>query len=427
MIQKPFFGWSKPKIQTQRLPGTIGAPIALAMPEVLSLFVEKGPDAVGAPMVQTGDTISAGQRIQAFESSSAYTIAPAGGTVSRVATVTGDFGRVYLQVDVDTDADADIDDAFGQAAGDQTMDTLRQFLAAVPGALPLDTLADADRPIHTIVVSACDDDLVTSTQQFVLETREEAVKKGIAVLKAVTGIEKVVLAVPHDSIQSLGGMGAETRAVSAAYPAALPKLVMNDVLGIEVPAGSSCEDMGVCFVSAEAAANLGDAFETGRVPTTKIFTVINKAGEGRLVQAPTGTPVIHVLASAGIEVNDQDRVITGGPMRGTALYSTAFPIMPDTDTLMIQAADNVPLVSDYPCINCGECIPVCPANIQVSMLVRFLAAGQYQEAADEYDLLSCVDCGLCAFFCVAQIPIFQYIRLAKYELARIQQVEESNV
>ena len=61
------------------------------------------------------------------------------------------------------------------------------------------------------------------------------------------------------------------------------------------------------------------------------------------------------------------------------------------------------------------------------MLVRFLEAGQYQEAADEYDLLSCVDCGLCSFFCVAQIPIFQYIRLGKHGLARIQQVEESNV
>jgi len=233
--------------------------------------------------------------------------------------------------------------------------------------------------------------------------------------------------VPHDSIQSLGGMGAETRAVSTQYPAALPKLVMHSVLGIEVPAGSACEDMGVCFVSAEAVAALGEAFTSGCVPTTKVFTIINKSGDGHLVQAAIGTPVTHVLATAGIEVNELDRVITGGPMRGAALYSTAFPIMPDTDTLMIQAADDVPLVSGYPCINCGDCIQVCPARIQVSMLVRFLEAGQYQEAADEYDLLSCVDCGLCSFFCVAQIPIFQYIRLGKHELARIQQVEESNV
>jgi electron transport complex protein RnfC len=52
------------------------------------------------------------------------------------------------------------------------------------------------------------------------------------------------------------------------------------------------------------------------------------------------------------------------------------------------------------------------------MLVRFLEAGQYEEAADNYDLYSCIECGLCSFVCVSKIPIFQYIKLAKYELER---------
>ena len=59
----------------------------------------------------------------------------------------------------------------------------------------------------------------------------------------------------------------------------------------------------------------------------------------------------------------------------------------------------------------------------MSMLVRFLEAGQYEDAADLYDLYSCVDCGLCSFVCVSKIPIFQYIRLAKYELSRLQAIE----
>mgnify|MGYP001811919786 CR=1 FL=1 len=57
------------------------------------------------------------------------------------------------------------------------------------------------------------------------------------------------------------------------------------------------------------------------------------------------------------------------------------------------------------------------------MLVRFLEAGQYEDAADEYDLLSCVDCGLCSFVCVSRIPIYQYIKLAKYELNRAKDAE----
>jgi electron transport complex protein RnfC len=58
------------------------------------------------------------------------------------------------------------------------------------------------------------------------------------------------------------------------------------------------------------------------------------------------------------------------------------------------------------------------------MLVRFLEAGQYEEAADHYDLFSCIECGLCSVVCVSKIPIFQYIKLAKYELGRMSVAEE---
>jgi len=70
-------------------------------------------------------------------------------------------------------------------------------------------------------------------------------------------------------------------------------------------------------------------------------------------------------------------------------------------------------------------VRACPAKIQVHMLVRFLEAGQYEEAADNYDLLSCIECGLCSFVCVSRIPIFQYIKLAKYELDRAKASEEA--
>jgi electron transport complex protein RnfC len=59
-------------------------------------------------------------------------------------------------------------------------------------------------------------------------------------------------------------------------------------------------------------------------------------------------------------------------------------------------------------------------------MVRFLAAGAYEDAADLYDLHTCIECGLCTYFCVARIPISQYIRLGKYELDRAKAAEETN-
>ena len=112
---------------------------------------------------------------------------------------------------------------------------------------------------------------------------------------------------------------------------------------------------------------------------------------------------------------------------GVSVYAEDHPIQADTDAVMIQEKGTLEYISDYPCINCGECIRACPVKIPVNMLVRFLEAGHYEEAAQQYDLYSCIECGLCSFVCVSRIPIFQYIKLAKYELARTQPVEEANV
>ena len=145
-----------------------------------------------------------------------------------------------------------------------------------------------------------------------------------------------------------------------------------------------------------------------------------------LVKARIGVPFRDIFKACQIEVNANDRLIVGGPLTGTAVYSEDHPVMADTDAIMVQDYSDVSLASDYPCINCGECVRICPAQIQVHMLVRLLENGMYQEAVEEYDLNSCINCGLCSLVCVSKIPIFQYIRLGQYELAQIEMMEAEN-
>jgi electron transport complex protein RnfC len=290
----------------------------------------------------------------------------------------------------------------------------------------LERLADPERPIKTLVVRGVDEDLLVVTQQHVLNARSRDVQNGIRVLKQLTGIQEVVILTRREAIQGHGSIEGRIVGVEARYPAALTPLVMARVFGKVIPAGRTCEDLGFCFMSAEAVASLGFAFDSGRLPVVKTLTVIPKDGGMRLAEARVGTPVGEVLHRFGETIAAGDRIVLGGPMRGTAVPSPEHPVQPDTDAILVLDAGRAAQVTDYPCINCGECVRACPARMQINLLVRYLEAGRYEDAEELYDLHSCVECGLCSYVCVSKIPILQYITLAKHELARMRRPESPN-
>ncbi len=394
----------------------------MAAPGRATLLLPGRPEREGGAgvLLKKGVRVKTGQKLKIAETDTDYVISSVTGAVRSIATWPGDFGKVFTAITIDAVGPEAFDDSFAPLAGEPTLENAADFLASAAGSPCFKAFSDSEKPIHTLVVVGADADLLVNTHQYVVETENEALAKGIHILKRITGIEKVILALPGDRIQNQGHVGAELRLVDDSYPSALPRMIMKDVLGEVVPAQQTCEDLGVAFFSAEAAASIGKAFSNGRLPVEKTVTVIDKEGAVKMAVVRLGTPAGALLETFGIDLNERDRIIFGGPLTGSAIFSEDHPIGPDTDSIMVQDRDALPLTSDYPCTNCGECVGICPVLVPVNMLIRFLEAGQYEDAADEYDLHCCVECGVCAYVCPSRIPIFQYIRLAKYELGRSQ-------
>ncbi len=264
-----------------------------------------------------GDTVQTGQKLAPFKSSDAYVISSVTGKISAIYPYPGDFGKNYTAVDIEV---ADDQMAAPIADLEPTLEALQAYLVEAPGKPPIHLLGDPDRPIHTVVVSGVDTDLLVSTNQYAIRTEIHAIAKGIEVLKATGAVEKVAIAVPRDLIAGFGHTGAdELKAVPPDYPSAHPKLVLYHAFGVEVPADKSCEEMGYAFFSAESVAAIGKAYTTGQMPVAKLVTLIDKQCRVKVVTARLGTPVGAILNTAGIGTGDRDRLILGGPMTGTAL------------------------------------------------------------------------------------------------------------
>ena len=424
MIKRSFIGLLKPRLEYGSVADTPSLK-QIPTPKEITLLSNCPFDKKNL-LFKKKATVKTGQKLLLYKESDEYVVSSVTGQVSSISSYTGDFGRSYTAITIEVADNEEIDDEFKDISKDASLETVKNFLAFAPGNPPVKLFSDKDKSINTIVVCCADSDLLITTNRYIVKSDIDAVKNGLSILKAATKVNDIIMVASQSQMHELSATGEKVKQVNDTYPSALPHLIMKNILGKVVPAGKNPEDIGVCFISAEAVASIGNAFNSGQIPATKIFTLVNKDGSKSLVSARIGTPASDIFKSFNITLNENDRIIFGGPMTGSSVYSEDHPIQPDTDAIIVQDRDDIPVISDYPCTNCGDCIRVCPANMQINLLVRFLETGQYQEAADQYDLYSCIECGLCSYVCVSGMPIFQYIRSAKYELDRANTAEATN-
>jgi electron transport complex protein RnfC len=424
MIKRPFFSSGKLQLRYS-LENEVHQDVKeIALSKKVTFFLKTTPDDLEKPSISTGKKVKTGEELTLTSGNRVTSTVT--GKVLDVSPFIGYSGQSFISLAIEVEKQDLWDDEFKKVLDEKGPEEAFSHLGSLPGIANPASFADPENKIKTIIINGLDRDLLTVTNQFIVKTETEPLAEGIKCLKKITGADRIILAVPASLGAVAGKVGADVKVIDPVYPNTIPSLLIESTTGIQTLPGMDLGKKGIEFISAEAVAALGNLFTEGKTPIHKVLTVIDKNENLTIVRARIGTPAKEILTVLNIEMGQGDRLVFGGPMTGRAVYSEEMPVQAETDAIMIQDSAQIIPTSDDPCINCGECVRACPANVPVNMLIRLLENSLYEEAEREYDLFSCIECGICSYVCEMRIPIFHYIMLGKHEIALTRALEESN-
>ena len=424
----PFHGGVHPPEHKQQ---SSEAPIrAAGLPPLLRLSLAQSMGAPARPCVSVGQRVLKGQRLADADGAMSVAVhAPTSGVVRAIGPLplAHPSGLNGPGIELEPDGDerwielTPLDWRHADPA--QVLDTLQaRGVAGLGGALFPTHLKLARRGLDTLVVNGAECEPYITCDDRLMRERASGIVAGIALAAQLTEARQVLIGIEDNKPQAIAAMraacagsGFDVVVIPTLYPSGGAKQLIHLLTGKAVPAGRRSTEFGVQCLNVATLYTAARALEHGEPAIQRLVTLTGAVARPGNVEALLGTPADWLLAEAGRQA-DSDQIIMGGPMMGFALPDASAGLTQASNCLIAASpALFPPRPPAMPCIRCGDCAQVCPAELQPMDLHWFAKARQFDKARDAH-LFDCIECGACSYVCPSQIPLVDYYRFAKSEL-----------
>ena len=201
----------------------------------------------------------------------------------------------------------------------------------------------------------------------------------------------------------------EVKTLMTKYPQGAERQLIYATTGRAINSPMLPADAGCVVDNVETVISIYNAVVKGIPSMERVVTV---SGDG--VANPGnykvlfGTNQRELVEAAGGLKEGCEKVISGGPMMGFAMYTLDTPITKTSSSILCLSKDEVSASTATACINCGRCVEACPSRIIPSRLADL--AERHDEAGFvKMNGLECVECGSCSYVCPAKRHLKQAI------------------
>lgn len=267
---------------------------------------------------------------------------------------------------------------------------------------------------------------LTSDYRRMLEEPEKIVE-GMKVILRLFDHAKGILAVEDnkpDCIAALKGLvenepDIKVKALQTKYPQGAERQLIYASTGRAIHSGMLPADAGCIVDNVDTIVAINQAVREGKPLMHRIVTVTGDAiADPRNFIVRIGTNYHELVEEAGGFKSEPEKIVSGGPMMGFALFGLDVPTTKTSSALLCMTGDEVSRYEPSACINCGRCVEVCPGRVMPSKLADFAEHGDAERFL-AYNGMECCECGCCSFVCPAKRPLTQVIKsMRKIQLAK---------
>ncbi len=379
------------------------------------------------PIVAKGEKVLVGQKIaEAGGFISAHVISSVSGTVKGIEKRLTVSGNMVDSIVIENDNEYLTVEGFGveRDISKITKDEIRNIVkeagivglggAGFPTHVKL-TPKDDNKIDYVIVNGAECEPYLTSDYRMMLEEPEKIIG-GVKVMLKLFEHAKGIIAIEDnkpEAIKVLSSMvekeqNIEVVAIKTKYPQGGERQLVYAVTKRKMNSKKLPADVGCIVDNVDTVIAIYNAVVKSTPLIRRIVTVSGDAvKQPQNFSVAIGTDYGEILEAAGGFVERPQKMISGGPMMGIALFSYNVPVIKTSSALLGFKKDTA-AVEESPCIRCGKCAEKCPLQLMPFELAAL--ANRYDEDGFvKADGMECCGCGCCSYICPAKRGLSQSI------------------